>query len=254
MYCYIYDISASQKKNEKQLLKIEGILTDLGISGKIYKLNILRNLEDVIDEILASEAKSIVVVGNDQIISKVANLIVGKNIALGIIPLDEPNILAESLGIKSAEEACQIISARKIAKLDIGKINGNYFLLSVESNNKDIVFDFKNYNINPLSSNRAVGIYNINIDGLNFKSNPCDGVMEMVFKPDQPSWWQKISRGEEEGQGGISVFPIKKLTIKHKKKPIPVSIDRQLVLKTPLEIEVVSKKLRVIVGKERIFD
>ena len=254
MYSYIYDIFTGQKKYEKQLLKIEGVLTDLDISGKVYKLNVLRNLEDVVDEILSGESKNIVAVGNDQTLSKIANLVVGKNIAVGIIPLGESNILAGSLGIKSADEACQILSARKIAKLDVGKINGNYFLLSVESGDRDIIFDFKNYNINPLSSNEVVGVYNINIEGLDFKSDPCDGIMEVVFRPGSPSWWQKMSQREEVERGGISVFPIKKLTIKHKKKPIPISIDRQMVLKTPLEIEVVSKKLRVIVGKERVFD
>jgi len=111
------------------LQKIEGFLADLGISGKTYKLNVLRNLEDVLEEILNGEVKNIVAVGNDQLASKITNLIINKNLTLGIIPLGEANMLAKALGIKSSEEACQILSARKITKFDVGKINGNGFCL-----------------------------------------------------------------------------------------------------------------------------
>jgi diacylglycerol kinase family enzyme len=255
MYSYIYDIFTAQKKYERQLLKIEGMLTDLGIAGKSYKLNVLKNLEDIIDEILSNDIKNIIVVGNDQSISKVASLVVGKDIALGLIPFGEPNLLAEVMGIKSASQACQIISARKIVKLDMGRINGQCFLLAVESSDRNIIFDFKDYNINPLVNNKAVGIYNINIDARDFKSNPKDGIMEAVFVPEQRGWLKKIiSKGKHEKEQVISVFPFKKLTIQHKKKPIAISIDRQKVLKTPLEVEVLPKKLKMIVGKERIFE
>lgn len=255
MYSYIYDGFTTQKKYKKQLLKIEGELADLGIGGKAYKLSVLRNLKDVVDEILSGEEKNIVVIGNDQTMSRVANLVVGKNVALGIIPIGEPNILAESIGIKPADEACRIVSARNIAKLDVGKINGQYFLLAVESPDEGIIFDFKDYNINPLAGNEAVGVYNINIDGGDFKSDPCDGVMEAVFKPAGSSWWERWLKKQESGpDSGISVFPVKKLTLRHKKKPIPISIDRQTVLKTPVEVEILPKKIKMIVGKQRVFN
>ena len=254
MYSYIYDIFTSKKKYEKQLLKIEGMLTDLGIIGKTYKLNVLKNLRDIIDETLSCEVKNIIAVGNDQTVSKLANLIVNKNVVLGIIPVGEPNVLAKALGIQSAKEACQIISARNIIQLDIGKANGHYFLLSIESNNKNTIFDFKDYNINPLASNEAMGIFNINIDNQNFKSDPCDGIMEAVFKPKQTTWLNKILKfNKQQLSCRLSVFPVKKLLIKHKKKPIAISVDRQQLLKTPLKIEVLPKKLKVIAGKQRIF-
>jgi len=255
MYYYIFDIFTSQKKHEKQLQKIEGLITELGINGKIYKLNVLKNLEDIIEEAIDNGIKNIVAVGNDQTVSKVANLLINKKIVMGIIPLGEPNVLAGALGINSYTEACKIISARKVAKLDVGKVNGQYFLLSVESNDKNIIFDFKNYNINPLNNNRIMGVYNINIDQLDYKSNPCDGLMEVIFAPNENSWWQKLTQKNQGAeQTGISIFPTKKLILKHKKKPIQINIDRQRVLKTPLEIEVLPKNLSVIVGRDRIFN
>ena len=242
MYSYIYDIFTANKKYNKQVLKIEGLLTELGIHGKTYKLNVLKNLGDIIDEILSSEVKNVIAIGNDQTVSKIANLIVGKNIVMGIIPLGESNLLANALGVKSYEEAVKIISARNVSRLDVGKINGSYFILGVESNDQSVIFDFKDYNINALPNNKAMGVYNINIEGGGWKSNPCDGVMEAVFKPKQTGWLDKLfKKPEPEERSGVSVFPVKKMTIRHKKKPINISIDRQRVLKTPLEVEVMSK-------------
>lgn len=231
------------------------MLTELGIAGKNFKLNVLKNLDDIIDEALASDVKNIIAVGNDQTVSKIANKVIGKNIVMGIIPVGEPNILAGALGIQSVEEAVKIISARNVSKLDAGKVNGSYFILGLESDDKNVIFDFKDYNIAALPSNAAMGVYNINIDAGEFKSDPCDGVMEAVFKPREAGWLNRVfKREKKEESTGVSVFPVKKMTVTHKKKPINISIDRQRVLKTPLEIEVKSKKLSIIVGKERVFN
>jgi len=255
MYYYIYDIFTGSKKYQHQILKIEGLLAEFGIAGKSFKLNVLKNLEDIIGEALVSEIQNIIAVGNDQTVSKIANLIVGKNIVMGIIPVGEPNILANALGIKSAEEAISIVSARNVLKLDVAKINGGYFILSVESKDRNVIFDFKDYNINALPSNEVMGVYNININNDKFQSDPCDGIMEAVFKPKKIGWFEKLfKKSSPEESSGVSVFPVKKMTIRHKKKPINITIDRQRVLKTPLEIEVLPKKLKMIVGKKRVFE
>jgi diacylglycerol kinase family enzyme len=163
MYCYIYDSFTSHKKYEKQLLKTELFLADLGIGGKIYKLNVLKNLESIINQALEEGADTIVAVGNDQTVSKIVNLIIDKNITLGIIPLDGESLLTSSLGIKSTEEASRILSARKVGRLDVGRVNDQYFILGLESSDTNIIFDLKDYNINPRANNEAVGLYNINI-------------------------------------------------------------------------------------------
>ncbi|MFH1890041.1 MAG: diacylglycerol kinase family protein [Candidatus Kuenenbacteria bacterium] len=254
MYYYIYDIFVSQKKYEKQLQQIEATLIDLSITGKKYKLNLLKNLKDIINEALANEVKNIIAVGNDQTVSKIANLVVDKDIALGIIPIGDSNIMARALGINSLIEACKIVSARKIEQIDVGRVNDQYFLFSVESPSKDIVFEFANYNINPLKNNKFTGLYNINIDQQrDFKSNPQDGIMEAVFCPKKPFWWSKLVGTRNKSSQQKSIFPIKNVIIKHTKKPVSLLVDRQRVMKTPLEIEVLKKRLKIIVRK-RTFD
>lgn len=249
MYCYIYDSFLNQKKYEKQLSKIELFLADLGISGRIYRLNVLKNLEEIIAGEAANGTKNIVVVGNDQTVSRAINFVINKNVALGIIPMGEKNLLASSLGIGSDEEACKILSARRVGEMDVGKINEQYFLMSLEADDHNIIFNFKEYNINPLSNNMAVGIYNININNYAFASRIDDGMMEATFVPHKASWWQKILHQEGKSNDKISVFPIKILEINHKKKPITINVDRQRTIKTPVQVEVLKKKLKIITGK-----
>ncbi|HRY63556.1 MAG TPA: diacylglycerol kinase family protein [Patescibacteria group bacterium] len=251
MYCYIYDIFTNQKKYEKQLLKIELLLADLGIAGKTYKLNVLKNLEGVIAEAVNEGIKTIVAVGNDQTVSKIVNLIIDQGLTLGIIPVGENNLLATSLGIKSSEEAGQILAARKIGRLDVGKINDQYFLLGLESGDSNIVFDLKDYNIQPRDNNGAVGLYNINISNYEFRADPEDGIMEAVFAPKKQVWWQNIWHKEGAKPERISVFPVRGLIINHQKKPITINVDRQRTIKTPAVVEVLKNKLRVIIGKEK---
>ncbi|NMB48730.1 hypothetical protein GYA13_04825 [Candidatus Kuenenbacteria bacterium] len=249
MYCYIYDIFTNQKKYEKQLSKLGFLLADLGIAGKVYRLNVLKNLEMVIEEAIAEGAKTIVAVGNDQTVSKVVNLIMEKNLPLGIIPLGDNCLLANSFGIKTMEEAVKILAARKVEWLDVGKIDDQYFLLAIESNDSNIIFCLDDYNINPRKNNEAVGIYNINISNYDFTSNPRDGRLEAVFAPKQLSWWQRLGKKENKQTERISVFPIKELTLNHQKKPIAINVDRQRTIKTPAKVEVLKGKLKVITGK-----
>jgi diacylglycerol kinase family enzyme len=254
MYAYIYDIFTNESKYEKSLQKIESLLSEFGILGKLYKLNVLKNLEQIINDVIEGGIKNIIVVGNDQTISRVANLIIGKDIVLGVIPLGDPNLLSAHLGIKSIEEAVKIAAARKIIKLDVGKINGQFFLMSAESYDKNIVCDLREYNINPLRNNKSVGIYNFNVDNLSFSANPSDGIMETVFQPHEATLWQKIWHIKSTShQTNLSVFPVKKITLKHFKKPVEVILDRQKILKTPLTIEVLQQKLMIIVGRKKKF-
>ena len=159
MYYYIYDIFTSEKHYRKEISKMEVILSNMGISGKVYKLNILKNLEEIIEEAVNNHVKNIIAVGNDKLVGNLANLLVDKNIALGVIPIGEPNNLANYFDITSIAQACQIISARKILEIDVGKINGQYFFMSLEIEDNDVHLELDGFNISPRSNNSNVGIY-----------------------------------------------------------------------------------------------
>ena len=253
MYYYIYDIFTSDKKYERVLQKIEARLIELDVAGGAKKMNVLKNLEEVINEAKNNQIKNIIAVGNDDTLGKVANLAVGKNLTVGIIPIEEPNAIGSALGINSWEEGCRAVARRKIIEIDAGRINQQFFLFSVESPTNAVSFDFDNYSIKPLKNNQLTGLYNLNITKESFYASPNDGVMEAVFWPGQPGWWHKFLRKKSTAVGQKSIFPIKKLVIRHLKKPVSLTVDRQRIIKTPAEIEVTKKKLAIIVGRGESF-
>lgn len=253
MYCYIYDLFLSDKKYERQLEQMENQLREFGIQGKIYKLNVLKNIKNIVDEAVASGVRNIVAVGNDQTISKVASYLIGRKITLGLLPFGKPHIMSTILGIPDLFSACKILAGRKVAKLDIGQVNHQFFFISVEPPDQNVYFDLKEYQLKPRLINSALGLYNFNIDSKPFKSRPDDGIMEAVFVPRPVAWFSKLL-GKKQLSPGLSVFPVKELVIRHKRKPVSVNIDRQRVLKTPLAIKVLPARLEVIVGRERVFE
>lgn len=253
MYYYIYDIFTKHNKYKKLVDKIETTVTAKGIAGKNYRLTVLKNIEDVVDDAITNGIKNIIVVGNDQTISKVAHHTIDKDIALGIIPIGEDNLLAENLGIKTIEDACDIISARNIMKLDIGLANDQYFLFSIEPNSKNVIFDFDDYKITPKDNNEIMGVYNINITDHKFKSQPNDGIMEMIFSPKKRRGFLGLQK-KEKRKDVTSIFPVKELRLKHIKKSATINIDRQKTIKTPVTVKLLEQKLNMIVGKKRLFE
>ena len=130
MHVYVYDDYINKKKHENVLANIETRITDLGLNGKIIRLGVMKNVATAIEGEIKRGAKTIVAVGSDKTVSKIINAMIGAkssdptggNIPLGIIPIDQKdNAIAQSLGIKSPDEACDTLSARRIEKLDVGQ-------------------------------------------------------------------------------------------------------------------------------------
>lgn len=258
MYYYIYDSFLSDKKYEMTTHRIENRLMDLGINGKIEKLTILKSLKELVEQAVKNNAETLVIVGNDKTVSKVISFLPNYSLTLGIIPVGPDNKIAEVLGIPEGERACDVLSSRIVEKIDLGKVNNSYFLSCLEIPVKEeITLECENYNISPLANSEMISICNFgNIFNDQFLRrgkiyNPKDGVLEAVIclKPTSMGLF-KIFQKEFTRD---SVFPIRKLKIKSTKECVPIIADGEVVVKTPVSVEVVPKKLKVIVGKNRMF-
>lgn len=236
------------------LARTETRLTDLGIGGKIFRLSPLRNVAELINDEIRNGVKTIVIVGNDKTLSQIINLAAKFDVTLGLIPMGNDNKIAKALGIASTEEACDILSARKIERLDLGKANDVYFLSQISVSSGAVTIECENKfkvtaktkdliricNLRPLSAaaGQSAGYF-----------NPQDGLLEILVHPLKSDFWQFLKKGKTADK---SIIPFKKSIIKSK-IPLTVATDGQKVLKTPVEVEVLPKKLRFIVGKNRIF-
>ena len=71
----------------------------------------------------------VVAAGGDGTINAVASELVGSNKILGVLPLGTLNHLAKDLGMPlDLESAVDVIAQQTLARIDIGEVNGRYFL------------------------------------------------------------------------------------------------------------------------------
>jgi len=211
---------------------------------------------------------------------------------LGVIPIGQENNLAKMLGISDWQDAAKIIASRKLEDLDLGKIKlaqRDYFfvttanvgfetkligkreqlgrvgkilyyrklisqLLSYRPNEFLIIFDDK-FEVRGKFFN--VACYNVKLGTSKLKTNPKDEKFDVLVVPKQSARnlifaAKAILKGEYDLLSDVSVFRAKKVKIESEKEA-KVSVDGQILGKTPAELWVTKEKLKAIVGKERKF-
>jgi diacylglycerol kinase family enzyme len=84
-----------------------------------------------LDEAVAMGAQAVVVGGGDGSIMAAAERLMGKEAALGILPLGTMNMLAKDLGIPlELAEAAEALAHGTIRTIDVAEVNGHVFLCS----------------------------------------------------------------------------------------------------------------------------
>jgi len=234
MYIYIYDEFTNQKKYNKLLYKIEKRLTDLGLNGKTIRLGISKNIESAVSDQIRRGAKTIVAVGNNETAIKTMNVMAQNEdnhlLTLGIIPLEEKDdYLADMVGIKSIEDACNVLLARRIETFKPAQINKNYFLFKAEIKNPGAILEI----------DKSYAVKNTEMAEINVVNVP------------QP---QKNRKNKKlklfiRGKNNQSFFPFKELLIVN--DGANVVIDGSLPVETPARIKPCLKEIKIIVGKKR---
>ncbi len=256
MYFYIYDSFLTEKKYERELAVIETRLTDLGISGKIGRLTPFTNAKGLIRDELRRGVQTIVVVGNDETVSKVIGGLGDEKITLGLIPVGAPTFIAESLGIPYGEEACEVLSRRVTQKVDLGKVNGNYFLSDVRITQGKVTIESEGkFRIKSLVQECEILVSNLRNPQMaeseyavaQQPGDPQDGLLDALIVPKATGIFSRFA-----AVGHPSVIPFKRLNIVSE-EPISIVADGRRFTHNAVEIEIVPDKLRVITGRERVF-
>ena len=244
MYGYIYDVflKTSNKKYEKELIKIENTLTDLGLKGSITRLSLINNVRHAVEDMIQKGVRTIVAVGSDQLFSKIADQAdLLNNTALGLIPMGEHQLLANLLGIPEGHEACKCLAARLLKTVSLGKINNAYLIHSavIEDPRTKVLCD-KMYHISATTDQAIVSIHNLHETQI-ASEQKLSTMISPVLKQGL------FSKSQIENP---TVIQSREVEI-NEPKNIPVIVDGQKVLKTPVHIEIVPQKIKVIVGRER---
>lgn len=286
MYHYIYDTFLENSKYFKVIDRIELRLADLGINGESTRVRPLRDMKEIILDVLENERPTIIIIGNDHTYKTIMDIVLTQNkqpiseITLGIIPVGSPNTIGQALSIPEGEAACDTISARILKVLDLGKVNNEYFLtralIGLGTRKRDL--QPKKTLLRALSYIPRETIFKIDekfqlrVDLLQAAivnlslhatarpaANPEDGILNVYISSRQSKLsllkhFKNLENEQYYSLPNTSIFKAKKIQISSPyNKSFPIFADNQKVGQTPLTIEVEPRGLRVIVGKNRTF-
>lgn len=245
MYGYIYDVFLGQKQYAKEVVKIENSLTDLGLQGHTIKLSLINNIAHALQEMRQRGIKTIVAVGSDQLFSKIADyaeLLDG--VVLGLIPLGSHRQLADLFGIPEGAAACPVLSARLVRPVSLGRINRGYFIHSIlVQDPKAKVRCQDQFDISATSEQAMISI--LNMHDPEDQPTSKGATLSLIVTPAQPGkLWRRPQFLPETHLRCTS------LAIEEPKN-IPLVIDGQKIMKTPVYIDIVPQKMQVIMGKGR---
>ena len=244
MYGYIYDTFLGNPNYQKELIKIENSLTDLELRGQTIKLSLMNSVGHSIRDLLQRGVKTIIAVGSDQLFSRIiddADILEG--VTLGIIPLGSHQRLAYLFGVPSGEQACQVIAARLIQKVSLGKINNAYFIDSVMIDDPRVQIGCDNlFLASATTKHSRTSIHNLVPEKVAENEKSC---LAVRIQPELP---KKIFRKQEELPP--TILKSQFVNIEYPQN-IHMIVDGQKVIKTPAKLQVAQKTINVIMGKER---
>jgi diacylglycerol kinase family enzyme len=248
MYQYIYDAFLSEEKYHRPMTVIENRLADLGLQGRVNRLNLFKDPRELILEGIKRGVDTVVAVGNDETLSRVVNAVGDINLTVGMIPIGPKNEITRTLGIEEGLLACDCLSSRLIRKIDLGKINDVYFIAHLKADSEVSLRYGKEYQVRSLTNN-LVEIYNLPTK--EERADPEDGYLEARIKPSERKFMKNFGKGNTLSEGK-SHFPIRKVFLEGGKES-KILVDGLKLISTPAEVKILPRQLKVIVGKNRLF-
>lgn len=240
MNVFIYDDFL--KKHTKTVNNLEMLLHKINLNGKIVYLESIRNINDLIKDEINNGIKTIIAVGNNKTVNRVLNGMMNSdnNIALGIIPIGDNNSIAQACGIKSEKEACEILLARRIEKIDVAYANNLYFLANAKIKSKGTTLKIQEFSIDQ-AENGEICLINLatkKCSAQNILVNPQDGQLNLYINNNNKKY---------------SLLSVKELELENNREE-KLLIDESIELDTPAKIGLDGRQINLIVGKNREFN
>ncbi len=245
MHVYIYDEYLNKTKYNRAINRLEIRLTDLGLNGKIIRLGGIKNIKGTIQNEIKLGAKTIIAVGNNQTVNKIIGAIIDteiygdfqKKTLLGLVPIGDDNSIAASFGIKNIDDACNILLARRVEKIDLGLVGNHYFLNQASIQSLGTIIEINDYSLEIMERGEVRIINLLSDQKENIKSNPHDGKLDILIR----------TRKRDE-----SLITAQSLKISNPQEKLIV--DGVVEIDTPVQIGIMKDKVSVIVGKNRLFE
>lgn len=247
-YAFLYDDFLSDRQYERQVAEIESHLASLDLVGRASRLALFRSARDLVESMVHQGMATIVVIGNDHTLDKVMWFLPDLDVTLGYLPVAEPSKVADMLGIPRGIEACDVLAARLIETLDVGKLDDRYFLTEVSLPKTVAAVDIEgNYRVSPIGGG-SITVRNLGSSIM--KGIPAadarDGLLEVLVVPhEEPSSrWGRKQRSKETRvliTHGEIISP----------EPVDAFADNHVMNGMRFTLDIAPKKLRVITGRNR---
>lgn len=280
LYYYILDQNGLPlDKFERLQTDLSGLLAEFKIGGEMARVTPLRSVADLVETASQRGAKTLVACGSDDTFNMMLASLKGRDFILGFVPFDENSFLARILGIENLFIGVKTIAARRLEKIDLAKIAGNYFisylefgvmsqnlrsanwwntmkLLSVEPKNYTIRID-DSYNVDITAS----GGLAVNTRSTSSKTatiaNPTDSqldllLLEKLTRPQILMYRKNIAECILEDIPKTTVIKCRKIEFLEP-RGTPLTMLGRIVAKFPATVEIIPQRLRMIVGKNRTF-
>lgn len=238
MYFYIVEQPKSVATSRLHA-RIREYLNSIGIYGEFALASPARTAEELASMAITKGYNTIVVIGSDLTVNKVARVIASaEKTVMGIIPIDPNQYSCQLVGTTDWRLACDALKARQLGRVNLNFIPPNkYFItdaaiFSQADNPTDLVVDnefiakftFTQLRIHP---NLIIELFD---EG--FGSSKLQKGINWLF-------------GRQPRQAAYSVFHGIDIRLSAK-KPLFVVLGSEIVAKTPLSIELKPEGLKII--------
>lgn len=280
MYYYILDPqNIDPGKFERQQIELQGLLAEFKISGEMGRVSSLRTIQDLVETASERGANTLVACGTDDTFNLMLSYLRGRDFTVGFVPLDDESYLAKILGLDSLQVAAKTIAARRIEKIDLATLGPSYFISYVEFG----IGSKKLKNLNWWNSIKALSVpehkFSIRIDNsytmditclggivantrgsasaTSTIANPTDGfldllILEKLNKFNILKYKEQVITGRFEEIPHSSVIKCRKVEFLQP-QGFPLTMAGRVFTKIPTSIEIIPRRLRMIVGKNRTF-
>lgn len=282
MYYYILNPSAGRGAVNQLQEKLRAQLNHYGISGEFAKTTGPGDATKMATAAIKKGHTTIVAVGGDGTVNEVMNGITDDNVALGIIPIGDSNSLANRLGITNWQQACAVLSARRLTSFRLMAAGQHYFLSSlalgfetdldkkVDTANEKVVARVKQFgqalsharNFDTVKATIKVDdqfemdcdLFSLSVSNLKFVNPQADNRL-VVSISDHPSaarmtsfLWYKI-RGEAPLEETATTRFFAERVMINTQPNTSIMIDGKVMGRTPVAIRLTDRNVRFITEK-----
>jgi YegS/Rv2252/BmrU family lipid kinase len=121
-------VNAKSRKGQKLFKRACQAMSGLPYAVDAHAVEDPKDLEATVLRALAKKPDLLILGGGDGTVSGLVDLMVGHDVILGVLPLGTANSFARTLGIPlTIEGAVEVIRTGKPRRIDLGMIDGDYF-------------------------------------------------------------------------------------------------------------------------------